>query len=205
MASTSSTPPAISLTDAPEAIEGGQALPAPADRIRRRPASPASTGRNASRPSCRAAPACGSTASALRRRSRIRTSRASSARSATASCRKGPKAQASATFGDGIGVAAASKKKEAAYLYCQWAVSKRWARGCCRRAAACRSATSILATRETRAGVEDAGRPGSTPSSSSGKISRLGLPVIIPVDGVPRRDRHRAHQPPRPAAIRRPS
>ena len=37
---------------------------------------------------------------------------------------KGPKAQASATFGDGIGVTAASKKKEAAYLYCQWAVSK---------------------------------------------------------------------------------
>ena len=37
---------------------------------------------------------------------------------------KGPKAQASATFGDGIGVPAASTKKEAAFLYCQWAVSK---------------------------------------------------------------------------------
>jgi multiple sugar transport system substrate-binding protein len=37
---------------------------------------------------------------------------------------KGPVAQASATFGDGIGVPTASKNKEAGYLYCQWAVSK---------------------------------------------------------------------------------
>src|SRR5919107_1757859 len=37
---------------------------------------------------------------------------------------KGPVAHASATFGDGIGVAEASANKEAGYLYCQWAVSK---------------------------------------------------------------------------------
>src|SRR5437588_11239989 len=37
---------------------------------------------------------------------------------------KGSKGQYSATYGDGIGVAAASKNKEAAYLLCQWAVSK---------------------------------------------------------------------------------
>ncbi|MBM3522487.1 MAG: extracellular solute-binding protein [Alphaproteobacteria bacterium] len=37
---------------------------------------------------------------------------------------QGPKARHSATFGDGIGVPVASKKKEAAYLYCQWATSK---------------------------------------------------------------------------------
>lgn len=37
---------------------------------------------------------------------------------------KGPKARHSATFGDGLGVSAFSKKKEAAYLYCQWATSK---------------------------------------------------------------------------------
>ena len=36
----------------------------------------------------------------------------------------GPKGQYSATYGDGIGIAAASKNKEAAYLLCQWAVSK---------------------------------------------------------------------------------
>ena len=37
----------------------------------------------------------------------------------------GPKGQYSATYGDGLGVAAASKNKEAAYLLCQWAVSKK--------------------------------------------------------------------------------
>src|SRR6185295_12697294 len=36
----------------------------------------------------------------------------------------GPKGQYSATYGDGIGIAAASKNKEAAYLLCQWVVSK---------------------------------------------------------------------------------
>ena len=36
---------------------------------------------------------------------------------------KGPKAQAAGTFGDGLGVVAASEKKEAAYLFCQWAIS----------------------------------------------------------------------------------
>ena len=36
----------------------------------------------------------------------------------------GPKGQYSATYGDGLGIAAASKNKEAAYLLCQWAVSK---------------------------------------------------------------------------------
>ena len=54
---------------------------------------------------------------------------------------KGPKAQASATFGDGIGVAAASKKKEAAYLYLPMGgLARAWARACCRPAAAFRSA-----------------------------------------------------------------
>eukprot|EP01035_Chromulina_nebulosa_P010742 gene10742-14406_t len=36
----------------------------------------------------------------------------------------GPKGQFSAAYGDGIGIAKTSTKKEAAYLYCQWAVSK---------------------------------------------------------------------------------
>ncbi|HWK47174.1 MAG TPA: sugar ABC transporter substrate-binding protein [Stellaceae bacterium] len=36
----------------------------------------------------------------------------------------GPKAQHSALFGDGIGIAATSKNKQAAWLYCQWATSK---------------------------------------------------------------------------------
>ena len=36
----------------------------------------------------------------------------------------GPKAQRSALFGDGVGISASSKKKEAAWLYVQWATSK---------------------------------------------------------------------------------
>src|SRR6201747_483782 len=36
----------------------------------------------------------------------------------------GPKGQYSSTYGDGIGIAAASKNKEAAYLLCQWVASK---------------------------------------------------------------------------------
>ena len=36
----------------------------------------------------------------------------------------GPKGQYSATYGDGIGIPAACTKKEAAYLLCQWVVSK---------------------------------------------------------------------------------
>ena len=50
--------------------------------------------------------------------------RASSARSATPWCRPDPKGSIPPTYGDGIGIAPASKNKEAAYLYCQWAVSK---------------------------------------------------------------------------------
>ena len=54
----------------------------------------------------------------------------------------GPKGQYSATYGDGIGIAAASKNKEAAYLLLPvGGVEDAWARGCCRPAAACRSAT----------------------------------------------------------------
>ncbi|NEV02000.1 hypothetical protein, partial [Bradyrhizobium uaiense] len=36
----------------------------------------------------------------------------------------GPKGSFSSTYGDGVGIAAASKNKEAAYLLCQWVVSK---------------------------------------------------------------------------------
>ncbi|HVM80808.1 MAG TPA: extracellular solute-binding protein [Stellaceae bacterium] len=36
----------------------------------------------------------------------------------------GPKAQRSALFGDGVGISTSSKKKEAAWLYVQWATSK---------------------------------------------------------------------------------
>ena len=74
-------------TDSPEAIEAAKLY----QRLMTKSAPPGvagSTGRNASRPSCRARSACGSTVSASRRRSKIRKSRASSARSVMASCRR---------------------------------------------------------------------------------------------------------------------
>jgi multiple sugar transport system substrate-binding protein len=93
---------------------------------------------------------------------------------------RGPKAQASATFGDGIGVTAASKNKEAAYLYCQWAVSKLMGARLLQAGGGVPFRQSILNDPEVRKGVKmppawiDA-------VAESGKISRLGLPVIQPV------------------------
>jgi multiple sugar transport system substrate-binding protein len=92
----------------------------------------------------------------------------------------GPKAHAAATTGDGIGVAAASAHKEAAYLYCQWAVSKEIGSHMLQAGAGVPFRNSVLADPETRKGV-------TMPSAwvdavaQSAKISRLTLPVIIPV------------------------
>ncbi len=93
---------------------------------------------------------------------------------------KGPKAQASATFGDGIGVTAQSKKKEAAYLYCQWAVSKLMGARLMQAGGGVPFRDSILGDAESRAGVK---MPPAWIDAvvGSGKISRLGLPVIQPV------------------------
>ncbi len=93
---------------------------------------------------------------------------------------KGPKAQASATFGDGIGVPAACTKKEAAFLYCQWAVSKVMGARLLQTGGGVPFRDSILNDPETRKGVA---MPGAWVDSvaASAKISRLGLPVVIPV------------------------
>ncbi|CAH1670177.1 ABC transporter substrate-binding protein [Chelatococcus asaccharovorans] len=92
----------------------------------------------------------------------------------------GPKAQASATFGDGIGVAAASTKKEAAYLYCQWAVSKLMGARLLQAGGGVPFRNSILNDKEVRAGVK---MPAAWVEAVAGsaKVSRLGLPVVIPV------------------------
>lgn len=93
---------------------------------------------------------------------------------------KGPKAQAAATTGDGIGVTAASKNKEAAYLFCQWAVSHEMGARLLQAGAGVPFRQSILQDAEVRKGV-------TMPSTwvdavvESGKISKLALPVIIPV------------------------
>ena len=93
----------------------------------------------------------------------------------------GPKGQYSATYGDGIGIAQASTNKEAAYLLLPvGGVEDAWARGCCRAAAACRSATRCSTTTTVRKGVK---MPPEWLESviDSAKISKLGLPVVIPV------------------------
>ncbi|MBX3536515.1 MAG: sugar ABC transporter substrate-binding protein [Chelatococcus sp.] len=92
----------------------------------------------------------------------------------------GPKLQASATFGDGIGVTAASTKKEAAYLYCQWAVSKLMGARLLQAGGGVPFRNSILDDKEVRGGVK---MPAAWVDAvvGSAKVSRLGLPVVIPV------------------------
>lgn len=93
---------------------------------------------------------------------------------------KGPKAQAAATTGDGIGVTAASKNKEAAYLFCQWVISHDMGARLLQAGAGVPFRNSILEDAKVREGV-------TMPSTwvdavaGSAKVSQLALPVIIPV------------------------
>lgn len=93
---------------------------------------------------------------------------------------KGPKAHAAATTGDGIGVTAASKNKEAAYLYCQWATGKLMGARLLQAGAGVPFRNSVLSDAEVRKGVK---MPAAWVDAvvESAKISRLALPVIIPV------------------------
>jgi multiple sugar transport system substrate-binding protein len=92
----------------------------------------------------------------------------------------GPKGSYSATYGDGIGIPAASTKKEAAFLYCQWAVSKQMGSRLLQAGGGVPFRNSVLNDAETRAGVK---LPKEWLQSviDAGKISKLGLPVVIPV------------------------
>ena len=93
---------------------------------------------------------------------------------------KGPKGQYSATYGDGIGITQASKNKEAAFLYCQWAVSKTMGARLLQSGGGVPFRNSVLNDETVRAGVK---MPPEWLQSAIGsaKISKLGLPVIIPV------------------------
>lgn len=92
----------------------------------------------------------------------------------------GPKARCAPMFGDGFGVASASPRKEAAWLYCQWATGKvNQARqviggygGSARTSAyaAVASASSVKAPREWLDVV-----------AQSGPIARPALPQIVAV------------------------
>jgi multiple sugar transport system substrate-binding protein len=92
----------------------------------------------------------------------------------------GPKGQYSATYGDGIGIAAASKNKEAAYLLCQWVVSKKQGARLLQAGGGVPFRNSVLNDPEIQKGVK---MPAEWLQSviDSAKISKLGLPVVIPV------------------------
>jgi multiple sugar transport system substrate-binding protein len=93
---------------------------------------------------------------------------------------KGPKTQASGTFGDGFGVVEMSEKKEAAYLFCQWAISHEMGARLLQAGAGVPYRRSILEDPAVRAGVT---MPATWVDAvvGSGNISQLALPVIIPV------------------------
>src|SRR6266403_932563 len=92
----------------------------------------------------------------------------------------GPKGQYSAAYGDGVGIPQASAKKEAAYLYCQWAVSKTMGARLLQSGGGVPFRNSVLNDETVRKGVK---MPPEWLDSviGSAKISKLGLPVIVPV------------------------
>src|SRR5258708_13801518 len=91
----------------------------------------------------------------------------------------GTKGQYSATYGDGLGVPAASKNKEAAYLLCQWAVSKAQGTRLLQAGGGVPFRNSVLDDPEVRKGVKNQEWLQSVIDSA--KISKLGLPVVVPV------------------------
>ncbi|OWV94132.1 sugar ABC transporter substrate-binding protein [Rhizobium sp. R693] len=93
---------------------------------------------------------------------------------------KGPKAQAAATTGDGLGVVAASQKKEAAYLFCQWAISHDMGARLLQAGAGVPFRQSVLEDHKVREGVK---MPAAwlDAVANSAKVSQLALPIIIPV------------------------
>jgi multiple sugar transport system substrate-binding protein len=93
---------------------------------------------------------------------------------------KGPKVRASPTFGDGIGVAETSKNKEAAYLYCEWAVSKLMGARLLQIGGGVPFRNSVIDDAETRAGVKMP-KEWLDCAMNSAKVSKLGLPVVVPV------------------------
>ncbi|MHC2436472.1 ABC transporter substrate-binding protein [Bradyrhizobium sp. USDA 4451] len=91
----------------------------------------------------------------------------------------GPKGKFSSTYGDGVGIAAASKNKEAAYLLCQWVVSRGQGARLLQAGGGVPFRNSIVDDAEVAKGVKTKEWLQSVVESA--KISKLGLPVIIPV------------------------
>jgi len=92
----------------------------------------------------------------------------------------GPKAHHSATFADGLGITASSKKKEAAWLYIQWATNKVNQLRFLKEGGGAPARNSVYADRETVTSSKF-GPQWFDCILESAKIGRPGLPVIIPV------------------------
>ncbi len=93
---------------------------------------------------------------------------------------KGPKTRASATFGDGMGIPKNSKNHGAAYLFGQWAVSHKIGSSLIQSGGGVPFRHSILNDPEVKKGIKMP--PGWIDVViESAKISKLGLPVVVPV------------------------
>jgi multiple sugar transport system substrate-binding protein len=93
---------------------------------------------------------------------------------------KGPKAQHSGSFADGMGVSAFTKKQGPAYFYVQWATSKKMAARQLQGGYGAPGRTGIYSDPEVLAGTQSSKAVVDAIVECS-KIGRPSLPVIIPV------------------------
>ena len=93
---------------------------------------------------------------------------------------KGPVAQHSGSFADGMGVSAFTKKKEAAFLYTQWATSKQMAARQLQGGYGAPGRTAVYSDKEVLAGTTSSKDVVQAIVECS-KIGRPSLPVVIPV------------------------
>ncbi len=92
----------------------------------------------------------------------------------------GPKAHHAAMFGDGIAVAGASQKKEAAYLYCLWATNKQMSNRLLQTGSGVPFRRSTFNDQETLNALT-VPKDWADCVRGSGEIARAALPVIAPV------------------------
>ncbi len=92
----------------------------------------------------------------------------------------GPKAHHAAMFGDGIGIAAASQKKEAAYLYCLWTTNKQNSNRLLQTGSGVPFRRSTFNDQATLSALT-VPKDWADCVRGSGEIARAALPVIGPV------------------------
>lgn len=92
----------------------------------------------------------------------------------------GPKAHHSGMFGDGIGIASASRKKEAAFLYCLWTTNKEMSNRLLQGGSGVPFRRSSLQDQATLNALT-VPKDWADCVRGSGEIARAALPVIVPV------------------------